>query len=178
MRWTTLVLAVAIAGCAKGERDQASQSAAGGPADSSMAADTMPADTSAMGTSTMPETADTLAPKKAASGGATETKSAKSDTAKMAHKAEPNKTGATPTTGPSGAEAMMGVRATGVAARTLSTDQVKQLQAALKKDGCYSGTPDGVSGPGTQRAIECGLKKYKLKADDMNGLYKKLGLKY
>jgi len=78
--------------------------------------------------------------------------------------------------GVTGAEAMTGVHT--AAPAELSVDQVKQLQVALKKAGCYSGTPDGVNGPGTQRAIECGLKKYKLGPNETGELYRKLGLKF
>ena len=60
----------------------------------------------------------------------------------------------------------------------LTKEQIKKLQAALKKEGCYSGTPDGVTGPGTQHAIECGLEKYKLGPYDMSELYRKLGLAF
>ncbi len=168
MRWTTLAIAVAIGACAKGERDQSSQSAA----DSAMSADTAGVDTSPAAASL-----DTGAPKKAAGAATTKTKPAKSDTAAAARTTAAAKPGAPTTTGPTGAEAMMGVRAAAVP-RELSADQVKQLQTALKKDGCYTGKPDGVSGPGTQQAIECGLKKYKLAPGDLSGLYRKLGLDF
>jgi hypothetical protein len=176
MRWTRFAIAVlVIAACAKGERDQSSQSASTTTAgDSAMSATTMPADTTPADSSAAAMTADTAAPKKAAT--ETATKPVKSDTAAAARTAAAAKTGAPPASGPTGAEAMRGVRA--AVPRELSSDQVKQLQSALKKDGCYSGTPDGVSGPGTQRAIQCGLRKYKLEANDMSGLYRKLGLEY
>ena len=72
---------------------------------------------------------------------------------------------------------MGGIRAAS-APRELSADEVKQLQSALKKTGCYTGTADGVNGPGTQRAVGCGLKKYKLGANDVSELYRKLGLSF
>jgi peptidoglycan hydrolase-like protein with peptidoglycan-binding domain len=161
-RWTFVALAVTLSACNKGERDQPSQNASTTTAaDSTMSATTTSADTSA---------AATVAPKKAA------TKPSKSDTAATARATAAVKTGA-PTTGPTGAEAMMG-RGPNAPPQQLTKEQIKQLQTALKKQGCYSGTPDGVSGPGTQHAIECGLEKYKLTPYDMSGLYRKLGLKF
>jgi peptidoglycan hydrolase-like protein with peptidoglycan-binding domain len=164
MRWTRFAIAVVIAACAKGERDQSSQSVST-TSDTAMSSATTPADSSSVAT------AATVTPKKAAA------KPAKSDTAATARTTATATGGAPPTTGPSGAEAMMGVRPA-VAPLSLSKDQVKQLQAALKKNGCYKGTPDGVTGPGTQSAIDCGLEKYKLSPNDMSELYRKLGLKF
>ena len=60
----------------------------------------------------------------------------------------------------------------------LTEEQIKKLQAALKKEGCYRGTPDGVTGREPSSAIECGLEKYKLGPYDMSELYRKLGLKF
>jgi len=70
-----------------------------------------------------------------------------------------------------------GVRAA-LPSRQLSVEQVKRLQAALNKVGCHAGPADGAEGAGTQRAIACGLKKYKLASDDLSGLYRKLGLDF
>jgi hypothetical protein len=169
-RWTLVALAITLSACNKGERDLSSQSksdsaaaAASSAADSAMSSDTQHMGTMTSDTATTkPSTAERAASKQAAG----------------TKPATPATTEATRANGPSGAEAMTGVRAASAAARELSADQVKQLQSALKKDGCYSGTADGVGGPGTQRAIECGLKKYKLAPDDVSGLYRKLGLKF
>ncbi|HEY8258814.1 MAG TPA: peptidoglycan-binding domain-containing protein [Gemmatimonadales bacterium] len=178
MRWTSLAIAVAVAACAKGERDQVSHSAADSAtaADSAIAAAPAPADTVSAAA-----TADTLAPKKSTSGAATATKPTKSGATTTAPKPAETKTVSSAAGGPTGAEALMGVRASSPsvpAPGRLSTDQVKRLQAALNKAGCHAGTPDGVEGAGTQRAIACAQKKYKLASDDLNGLYKKLGLDF
>ena len=169
-RWTFVALAIALSACNKGEKDETSRSksdsafaAASAAADSVVPSDSQHVGTMRSDTATAkPSTAEKAASKQAAG----------------TMPAAPATTEATPNNGPSGAEAMTGVRAAVTAPRELSPDQVKQLQSALKKDGCYSGTADGVNGPGTQRAIECGLKKYKLDSGDMVGLYRKLGLKF
>ncbi len=174
MRWALLAIAIAVGACGKDKGDQTSHGdAAGAAVDTTMPAQAMSVDTShAAMTADIASTKPAQAKKKAA----TNTSPAKSTSSASAGAAVSATTG-TPTTGPSGAEAMMGVRAA-VATRQLSKEQVKQLQTALKKDDCYKGTPDGVTGPGTQSAIECGLQKYKLTPNDMSGLYKKLGLKF
>jgi peptidoglycan hydrolase-like protein with peptidoglycan-binding domain len=174
MRWTLLAIAIAVGACGKDKSDQASHSdAAAAPADSAMPAETAPADTSHAAMS-----ADTVSmkPAQTTTKAATKTTPAKSASGAAAPYGSASAT-ATASTGITGAEAMMGKVAAG-APRQLSKDQIKQLQAALKKADCYKGTPDGVTGPSTQSAIECGLQKYKLTPNDMAGLYKKLGLKY
>jgi hypothetical protein len=173
MRWTLLAIAIAVGACGKDKGDQAAHSDAATPVDTAMTATPTPADTVHAAVTT-----DTAAPKRAQ----TSTKSAvKSTPAKSSSgataPAAPSGTTASPGSNVSGAQAMMGVVASGTP-KTLSKDQVKQLQAALKKQGCYDGTPDGMTGPGTQAAIECGLQKYKLTANNMSGLYQKLGLKF
>lgn len=178
MRWTSLAIAVAVAACAKGERDQFSHTAA----DSAMTADTAMAAASAP-TYTSPATvpADTVVAKKSTSGATASTKPTKSGATTTAPKPADTKTVSSAAGGPTGAEAMMGVRGSSPsvpAPGRLSTDQVKRLQTALNKAGCHAGTPDGVEGAGTQRAIACAQKKYKLAGDDLNGLYKKLGLEF
>jgi hypothetical protein len=172
MRWTLLAIAIAVGACGKDKGDQASHSDAAAPADSAMPAESAPADTShAMRDTASAKPAETR-PK-----AATKTAPAKSGSGATAPVAGSSTGTASPTGGVTGAQAMMGVVAAG-APKTLSKDQVKQLQTALKKQGCYEGTPDGVTGPGTQSAIECGLRKYNLTPNDMAGLYQKLGLKF
>jgi peptidoglycan hydrolase-like protein with peptidoglycan-binding domain len=171
MRWALLAIAIAVGACGKDKGDQASHSEAAG-ADSAMPAETTPADTSHAAMSA--ETVSTK-PAQTTTKAATKTTPAKSTSGAAAPSA--TATTAKPGTGITGAEAMMGTVASG-AAKTLSKDQVKQLQAALKREDCYKGTPDGVTGPSTQSAIECGLQKYKLTPNDMSGLYRKLGLKF
>ncbi len=172
MRWTRLAIAVAIGACARGERDQPSHSTA----KSAAAADTViPTSTTPVDTSPVAMPADSGTPKKGASGATTRTKSAKPGPAPTAPAT--SKTDAPNTAGPTGAEAMTGVRASQSSGR-LSVEQVKRLQAALKKVGCGTGPVDGVQGARTQRAIACGLKKYELASDDLSGLYRKLGLDF
>jgi peptidoglycan hydrolase-like protein with peptidoglycan-binding domain len=171
-RWTFVALAITLSACNKGERDQTAQNksdTAATAADSARSADATTARTMSSDTATAKPSAGEKATikaaattKPAATGGKTEA---------------PAGTEAARNNGVTGTEAMTGVHAA-AAPGELSADQVKQLQAALKKAGCYSGTPDGVSGPGTQRAIECGLKKYKLGPNDTGELYRKLGLKF
>jgi hypothetical protein len=174
MRWTLLAIAIAAGACGKDKGNQAPHSdAAAAPADSAMPAASAPVDTPhAM-------TADTAAarPAEKTTKSTTKTQPAKSASGATAPAAGSSASATSATGGVTGAQAMMGVVAAG-APRTLSKEQVKQLQAALKKQDCYEGTPDGVTGPGTQSAIECGLRKYNLTANDMSGLYKKLGLKF
>ncbi len=171
MRWTTLAIAVLIAGCAKGERDQKSQSATNGTtADTAMRTEASPVDTSSHAVRS-----DSGAARKSAPAVAGKDKAVRTDTASRSQMA--TTTAAASSNGITGAEAMTGVRAT-PSSRPLSGDQVKRLQAALNKVGCHAGTPDGVEGPGLQRAVNCGLKKYKLATDDLNGLYRKLGLDF
>jgi peptidoglycan hydrolase-like protein with peptidoglycan-binding domain len=119
---------------------------------------------------------DSGAAKKSALAVAGKAKPAEADTT-AARNQMATTTAAANSNGITGAEAMTGVRATSPS-RPLSGDQVKRLQAALNRVGCHAGTPDGVEGPGLQRAISCGLKKYKLATDDLNGLYRKLGLDF
>jgi peptidoglycan hydrolase-like protein with peptidoglycan-binding domain len=172
MRWALLAIAIAVSACGKDKGDQASHSDAAA-VDSAMPAETAPADTSHAAMS-----ADTVSTKPArTTKAASSTTPAKSTTGAAAPSGSASATTTRPTTGPSGAEAMMGTVAPG-APKQLSKEQVKQLQAALKKQDCYQGTPDGVTGPSTQSAIECGLQKYKLSPNDMSGLYKKLGIKF
>jgi putative peptidoglycan binding protein len=171
MRWTRLAIAVLIAGCAKGERDQKSQSAANTTtADTGMRTEATPVDTSSPAVRS-----DSGAAKKSAPVVAGKAKAAEADT--TAARKQATTTAAANSNGVTGAEAMTGVRPTSPSG-PLSGDQVKRLQAALNKVGCHVGTPDGVEGPGTQRAIACGLKKYKLASNDLNGLYRKLGLDF
>lgn len=171
MRWTTLTIAVLIAGCAKGERNQKLQSAANSTtADTAMRTEASPIDTSSQAVRS-----DSGAARKSAPAVAGKDKAVKTDTAPRNQMA--TTTAAASSNGITGAEAMTGVRAT-PSSRPLSGDQVKRLQVALNNVGCQAGTPDGVEGPGLQRAISCGLKKYKLPADDLTGLYSKLGLDF
>jgi hypothetical protein len=171
-RWTFVALAVTLSACNKGERDQTAQNksdTAAVAAGSARSADSTAARTRSSDTATAQPSAGEKATIKAA---------ATTKPAGTGGKPEaPAGTGAAKDHGITGAEAMMGVRAA-AAPGELSADQVKQLQTGLKKAGCYSGTADGVSGPGTQRAIECGLKKYKLGPNDTGELYRKLGLKF
>jgi len=170
-RWTFVALAVTLSACNKGERDQMAQNksdTAAVAADSARSADATTARTMSSDTATAKPSAGEKATIKAA---------ATTKPAATVGKAEaPAGTEAARDNGVTGAEAMTGVHT--AAPAELSVDQVKQLQVALKKAGCYSGTPDGVNGPGTQRAIECGLKKYKLGPNETGELYRKLGLKF
>lgn len=174
MRWALLAIAIAVGACGRDKGDRASHSDAAVPADTTMATNTASADTSH---AAMP--ADTAASKHAETSTKTASKStpAKSTSGATTPAVAASGTTASPRSDVSGAQAMMGVVAAG-APKTLSKDQVKQLQAALRKQGCYSGTPDGMTGPGTQAAIECGLRKYQLTPSNMSGLYEKLGLKF
>lgn len=174
MRWALFAIAIAVGACGKDKGDQASHSdAAAASADSAMPASGPAADTSYAAMS-----ADTTSAKPAQTTTKAATKTpAKSTSGATAPAVAASGTTASPPSDVSGAQAMMGVVAAG-APKTLSKDQVKQLQAALKKQGCYSGAPDGMTGPGTQAAIECGLQKYKLTPSNMSGLYEKLGLKF
>jgi peptidoglycan hydrolase-like protein with peptidoglycan-binding domain len=160
MRWTLLALALTAGACAKDKGDRISR------------------DTTSAETSHVSATVDTATPPKTAKTGTvaeTKTKPGKSMTAATV----PADSAAAPaSTGPTGAEAMMGVRQSGSPPPPLSGEQMKQLQVALRKDGCYKGIPDGEPGPGTQKAIACGLKKYKLAPTDTSGLYLKLGLRF
>lgn len=161
-RLTMLAIVVALGACSKGERDQLSRSAS----DSAAVVDTaMRADTTAA--AAQPETATSE----------TRSKPARSGASVSAPEKAPARTDARRDRGPTGAEALTGVRAAPAPA-TLSANQVKRLQAALNRAGCNAGTPDGVEGAGTRRAIDCGLKKYKLASNDLSGLYRKLGLDF
>jgi Putative peptidoglycan binding domain len=174
-RWTSIALALMLPACNKGERNQTAQN----KSDSAAAAAEAAPESTASADSTRARTmsADTTTAKPLGGEKAT-TKAAATPKPAATGKTEAPSTGAAKDNGPTGAEAMTGVRAGVGAPPELSADQVKQLQSALKKAGCYSGRADGVSGAGTQRAIACGIKKYKLAADDTNGLYRKLGLKF
>jgi hypothetical protein len=152
-RWTLVALAIALSACNKGERDRTPNTSATPAVDSAGPADSVSAQTRPSDSTTV--------------------KTAATDTKALA----PARTKAATDKGPTGAEAMGGVRAA-PAPRELSTGEVKQLQAALNKAGCNAGKPDGMTGRGTQRAIECALKKYKLGANDMSELYRKLGLSF
>jgi hypothetical protein len=91
-----------------------------------------------------------------------------------------------PDRGPTGAEAMGGVRSptptaapgAATAPQDLTADQVKRLQTALNNAGCSAGAADGRMGPGTRRAIACGLKKNGLRSNDYRGLYRSLNLNF
>lgn len=185
-RWTLVAIAVSLAACNRGDRDRLSRNAS----DSAAAADsavTMP--DSAMSSDSMSgdvRPADSTSVQKTAASGAKTLRPAADTNRTTPARASDTRTGEGPTgaeamTGvrpaPSGTEAIKGVRAA-PAVHDLSADQAKQLQAALNKAGCDAGTADGVMGRQTQRAISCGLKKYKLDSNDMSGLYRKLGLDF
>ena len=170
-RWTIVAIAVALGACSKGERNELSRSTSDTAAVDSvtaMASDSMPSDT--MSARAIP--ADSSSMKKTVATGAKPAR-AVPDTKSTA----PAYTDTRKDAGLTGAEAMTGVRAAPVT-HELTTDQAKQLQAALNKAGCNAGTPDGAMGRRTQRAISCALEKYKLNSNDTNGLYRKLGLDF
>ena len=172
-RWTFVVLAVTLSACNKGEQDQISRN----KSDTAAVAATSATD-SAMSAESQKMSSDTTTAKPSAGEKATINAAGATKPAATGGKNEAAaSTEAVRSNGVTGAEAMTGVRA-GVGTPGLSADQVKQLQSALKKAGCYTGTADGVNGPGTQRAIACGLKKYKLAPNDVDALYRKLGLKF
>ncbi len=185
-RWTVVAIAVALVGCNKGERAlsrNTSDSAAAADSAMTMPASAMPSDS--MSADARP--ADSSSMRKAVASGAktlrpaSDTKSTTPAPASTDTRSENGPTGAEAMTGvrpaPSGAEAMEGVRAA-PAVHDLTADQAKQLQAALNKAGCNAGTADGLMGRQTQRAISCGLNKYKLGNSDMSELYRKLGLDF
>jgi hypothetical protein len=174
-RWTLLVIAATVACADRGDQPP-------GDAPSTTIADTVPpADTAAMESSSTTASAPAGAAPDRPSGvkktgtsgtGATEDRRPSPD--------------AGPDRGPTGAEAMGGVRAptttaapgAAAAPQNLRPDQVKRLQAALNDAGCNAGAVDGEMGSGTRRGIACGLKKYRLRSDDYRGLYQALNLKF
>lgn len=156
-RWTILAIAFAVAACSEGERDRVSSGASDAAvgADSALRAD--------------PDTTETAAA--AATGPDTEGARAADRAATTPGAA------AGGTRGPTGAEAMGGTRAP-TTRLDLSADQIRRLQAALNDAGCNAGAVDGVLGQRTRRAITCGLEKNNLGSDDVNGLYRALGLDF
>ncbi|MBA3258452.1 MAG: hypothetical protein H0T68_03165 [Gemmatimonadales bacterium] len=155
-RWTILAISFAIAACSEGERDRASRDAsdAAAGADTALRADSVVTET---GTAGRADTEATSPPN--------------------ARAAAPPSTGTPAARGPTGAEAMGGVRSD-AAQPELSTDQVRRLQTALNDAGCDAGTADGVMGRRTRQAIACGLEKNSLGSDDLNGLYRALDLDF
>jgi hypothetical protein len=61
---------------------------------------------------------------------------------------------------------------------TLSSDQVKQVQTALTRDGCSAGAVDGIVGPKTVGAVQCGMRKHDIGDSDVEALYRALGLEF
>ncbi|MGH7527288.1 MAG: peptidoglycan-binding domain-containing protein [Gemmatimonadales bacterium] len=80
------------------------------------------------------------------------------------------------TRGPTGAEAMGGIRTSTTRLDDLSADQVRRLQTALNRAGCNAGAVDGVVGRRTRQAIACGLEKNNLGSNELSGLYRSLHL--
>jgi len=60
----------------------------------------------------------------------------------------------------------------------LTRDQLKQLQTALNNDGCSVGTPDGVMGAKTKKAVACSMTKHNIQNDDYSALYQALNLSF
>jgi peptidoglycan hydrolase-like protein with peptidoglycan-binding domain len=60
----------------------------------------------------------------------------------------------------------------------LTSDQQKQLQTALNNDGCSVGTPDGVMGAKTTKAVACSMTKHNIQNNDYSALYQALNLSF
>lgn len=157
-RWTLLAIALAVVGCGGGERDQDQR-------EDSEAAATV-------------DTTETPAPEKRTEPAATDRAEPESAPAKPGAGVPAPGAPADADQGPTGAEAMGGVRGTAAPPRQLSADQVRRLQAALNKDGCDVGPPDGVMGAQTREGIACGLRKHGLRSNDLSGLYRALDLDF
>jgi hypothetical protein len=162
LRWSLLAIAFAIGACGDGERDRMSGETSDAAADAAIA----PADTGTIET------------------GAASTATPSADTGAI----EAGATDAAEARGPTGAEAMGGTpradtgagagATVGATALDLTPDRVRQLQAALNDDGCDAGPVDGIVGPQTRRAIDCGLEKHDLESGDHSGLYRALNLSF
>jgi peptidoglycan hydrolase-like protein with peptidoglycan-binding domain len=165
-RWTLLAISFAIVACADREEERLSRETSEAAADVDTAlADAGAADTSAVetGASSQPDPETAL------------TASIDRDTAPRAAESRATDSRAARASGPTGAEAMGGVRSA-AASVDLSPDRVRRLQSALNDAGCDAGEVDGVVGSRTRRAIDCGLKKHGLGRDDVAGLYRELGV--
>ncbi len=79
---------------------------------------------------------------------------------------------------PSGEAAMSPARGANFDLSALSSDNVKELQAALNGAGCKAGPEDGIAGPRTQQGIACGMQKENISGQDLNALYKALHLNF
>jgi peptidoglycan hydrolase-like protein with peptidoglycan-binding domain len=60
----------------------------------------------------------------------------------------------------------------------LSSEQAKQLQEALNATGCNAGTPDGVVGPVTRKAISCAEQERNLSGNNLNELLRAFGFRF
>lgn len=176
-RWTLLVIAATAACADRGDQPPSDTS-------STTIADTAPPtgpaameSTSATATTTAPPAAAPASPSKAEKTGPPSTRATRD-------RGQTPDVG--PDRGPTGAEAMGGVRSptptaapgAATAPQHLTADQVKRLQTALNNAGCNAGAADGRMGPGTRRAIACGLKKNRLSSNDYRGLYRSLNLDF
>lgn len=166
-RWTILAMIGAVVACGEGERDQLSRAAS----------DTVVVEDTALASERVadPGATDTGAAARRNTGAGTT-----ADTATT----RPGTAVADKDKGPTGAEAMGGVRAPtppaagGARALDLTRSQVTQLQVALNDAGCDAGSADGVIGARTRRAIACGMEKHNLERNDFSGLYRALDLDF
>jgi hypothetical protein len=182
-RCTIFMLAMVIVACGEAKRDEvlrgASDSAAspdsllrGEPGDTDMRPAASAETTGGKGADTAARPGADAAP---TTGAASAPRTRPSTGAARAEDAAGVSSGA----GPTGAEAMGGIRASRTPApRDLSAAQVRRLQAALNILGCNAGAPDGVLGQTTRQAITCGLKKKNLGPNDYSGLYRSLSLNF
>ena len=69
-------------------------------------------------------------------------------------------------------------RSMGRANMGLTSDQVQQLQTALKQDDCDPGPVDGILGPRTRRAMACARRKNNVNGSNTNDLLRSLNLDF